>query len=97
MECHQAIGKAIVFIENHLYEPIRASDVAAAVPYSYYHFHRYFSAFMGENIGSYIRSRRLTQAAWELVHTEKKYWILGFPYTLNPRKVSQEHLRVDTV
>lgn len=77
MECHQAIGKAIAFIENHLYEPIRASDIAGAVPYSYYHFHRYFSAVMGESIGSYIRNRRLTQAAWELVHTEKRVLDIG--------------------
>lgn len=77
MERHQAIGKAIVFIENHLNEPIKASDVAGAVPYSYYHFHRYFSAVMGESIGSYIRNRRLTQAAWELVHTEKRVLDIG--------------------
>ena len=77
MECHQAIGKAMVFIENHLNEPIKASDVAGAASYSYYHFHRYFSAVMGESIGSYIRNRRLTQAAWELVHTEKRVLDIG--------------------
>lgn len=80
MECHQAIGKAIIFIENHLNEPIKASDVAGTVPYSYYHFHRYFSAVMGESIGSYIRSRRLTQAAWELVHTEKRVLDIGLSF-----------------
>ena len=77
MEYQQAIGKAIVFIENHLNEPIKASDVASVVPYSYCHFHRYFSAVMGESIGSYIRSRRLTQAAWELVHTESRVLDIG--------------------
>lgn len=77
MEGHQAIGKAIVFIENHLYDPIKAPDVACAVSYSYYHFHRYFSAVMGESVGSYIRNRRLTQAAWDLVHTEKRVLDIG--------------------
>jgi len=77
LEYQQEIGKAIVYIENHLNEPIKASDVANAVPYSYYHFHRYFSAIMGESIGSYIRSRRLTQAAWELVHSEKRVLDIG--------------------
>ena len=72
MQKDQTIGKAIVFIENNLYEPIAASDAARAVSYSYYHFHRYFQAVMGETIGSYIRSRRLTQAAWDLVHTNRK-------------------------
>jgi len=73
----QVIGKAVAFIENNLYQPIVASDVAKAVSYSYYHFHRYFQAVMGETIGSYIRSRRLTQAALDLVHTDKKVIDIG--------------------
>jgi len=77
LDNEQTIGKAIVFIENNLYEPIAACDVARAVSYSYYHFHRYFQAVMGETLGSYIRSRRLTQAAWDLVHTEKKVLDIG--------------------
>lgn len=68
----EVIGRAIVFIENNLYEPLTASMVADAVSYSYYHFHRYFQATIGETIGSYIRSRRLTQAAYELVHSNKR-------------------------
>lgn len=74
---NKAIGKAIVFIENNLFEPIAACDVAKACSYSYYHFHRYFQAVMGETIGSYIRTRRLTQAAWDLVHSEKKIIDIG--------------------
>lgn len=77
MNDRHIIGQAIVFIENHLYETITARDVAEAVSYSYYHFHRYFSAVMGETIGSYIRSRRLTQAAWDLTHSEKKIIDIG--------------------
>lgn len=72
MNEYQIISQAIVFIENRLYEPVTAGDVAKEVSYSYYHFHRYFSAVMGETIGSYIRSRRLTQAAWDLVHSDRK-------------------------
>ena len=77
MNDKQIIGKAIVFIENNLYQPIVARDVAEAVSYSYYHFHRYFHAIMGETIGNYIRSRRLTQAAWDLVHSDKKVLDVG--------------------
>ncbi len=77
MNDKQMIGRAVVFIENNLYEPIVACDVAKSVSYSYYHFHRYFQAVMGETIGSYIRSRRLTQAAWDLIHSEKKVLDIG--------------------
>ena len=68
----QIIGRAIVFIETNLYEPLTVESVANAVSYSYYHFHRYFQAVMGETIGSYIRSRRLTQAAYDLIYSNKK-------------------------
>lgn len=78
MSDDQIIGQAIVFIENHLYNPISTRDVAKAVSYSYYHFHRYFSAVTGETIGNYIRSRRLTQAAWDLTHSKKKIIDIGF-------------------
>lgn len=71
MDKSYIIGKAIVFIENNLYNSIVVSEVSDAVSYSYYHFHRYFQAVMGETVGSYIRSRRLTQAALELITTDK--------------------------
>lgn len=72
LEYNEPIGEAIVYIENNLYEPFTAVMVSDAVSYSYYHFHRYFLFVMGETIGSYIRSRRLTQASYELVHSKKK-------------------------
>ena len=71
MDKLHVIGKSIVFIENNLYDSIVASDISDEVSYSYYHFHRYFQAVMGETLGSYIRSRRLTQAALELITTDK--------------------------
>lgn len=72
MKDKQIIGRAIIFIETNLYEPLTVESVANAVSYSYYHFHRYFQAVMGETIGSYIRSRRLTQAAYDLIYSDRK-------------------------
>ncbi|SFC37503.1 AraC family transcriptional regulator [Clostridium uliginosum] len=72
MDQKKILEKAIIFIENNLYEPITACNVANAVSYSYYHFHRYFHIMMGETIGEYIRFRRLTEAAKSLLYTEKK-------------------------
>lgn len=68
----QIISKAIIYIETNLYESFTVESVANAVSYSYYHFHRYFQAVMGETIGSYIRSRRLTQAAYDLIYSNRK-------------------------
>ncbi|WP_101723551.1 GyrI-like domain-containing protein [Eggerthella timonensis] len=71
MDYREVIGEAIVFIENNLREPLNAVMVSKAVGYSYYHFHRHFLFAMGETVGSYIRGRRLTQAASELVHSDR--------------------------
>ena len=40
--------------------------------YSYYHLNRQFSAVLGESVGSYIKKRRLSHAARELVYTERR-------------------------
>ncbi|WP_349948671.1 AraC family transcriptional regulator [Lacrimispora sp. BS-2] len=84
----EVIGKAIIFIENNLYNSISACDVAKAAGYSYYHFHRYFYVIMGETIRSYIRGRRLTQAAWSLVHTDNKMFKLENQCSLEARIVN---------
>lgn len=77
MDNTKAISQAILHIEKHLYENISAFDVAKAVSYSYYHFHRYFHMVIGETIGSYIRNRRLSQAAWQLVYSHQKIIDIG--------------------
>lgn len=71
MDYREVIGEAIVFIENNLRKPLNAVMVSKAVGYSYYHFHRHFLFVTGETVGSYIRGRRLTQAASELVHSDR--------------------------
>lgn len=57
------IQKALVFIENHLSERISAADIARAAHFSAYHFHRLFSAYMGEPVHKYVLSRRLERGA----------------------------------
>lgn len=81
MPKENAVSKAILFIENNLYEPITASDISSFVSYSYYHFHRYFFSITGETIGSYIRNRRLALAAWQLVYSKNR--VLEISTSLN--------------
>ena len=47
-------------------------DAAREAGYSYYHLKRQFSAVLGESVGSYIKKRRLSHAARELVYTERR-------------------------
>lgn len=62
----QRIQKALVYIENHLTERISALDIAQAAHFSPYHFHRLFSAYMGESVHKYVLSRRMEQGAQRL-------------------------------
>ena len=62
----------MVFIESHLGEDIRVEEVARAAGYSYYHLNRQFTAVLGESVGSYIKKRRLADAAQKLLRTDRK-------------------------
>lgn len=54
----------------HLGEEQTTADLATAVGYSAYHFHRIFAAIAGETVGEMRRRLRLEQAAQRLVATE---------------------------
>lgn len=72
MNYKKALEQAIIYMEEHLGEDIKTEDVARAAGYSYYHLNRQFSAILGESVGSYIRKRRLSEAAKKLVYTDQK-------------------------
>lgn len=59
----ERIERALDFIENNLSEPISIGTVASHCGFSEYHFHRMFSAMLGESVSEYIRRRRLSRAA----------------------------------
>lgn len=58
-EYRRCINDAIDFIHVNFNRSISIEDVAGAAGFSPYHFHRIFSAFVGETIGDYIRRIRL--------------------------------------
>jgi len=72
MNYRNALEQAVVYIENHLSDDIKVEDVAKTAGYSYYHLNRQFTAVLGEGIGSYIKKRRLADAAKKLIYTDQK-------------------------
>ncbi|WP_097005764.1 AraC family transcriptional regulator [Lacrimispora amygdalina] len=72
MNYRKALERAVIYIEANLSEDIRVEDVAKAAGYSYYHLNRQFFALLGESIGSYIKKRRLANAAKRLLYTEER-------------------------
>lgn len=65
------IQKALDYIETHLCEEIDYAEVAKRAYSSSYHFQRVFGILFGITLGDYIRRRRLSLAAKELLCGEK--------------------------
>jgi len=66
----QQLRRALEYIEEHLTEPFTMEQVADAANFSLYHFHRLFSNTVHEPLAEYIRKRRLSHAAKELLFTK---------------------------
>ncbi|MFJ7667404.1 effector binding domain-containing protein [Lysinibacillus sp. NPDC097195] len=76
----ESIQKAINYIEEHLHEPITMEHIAQEVNVSVFHFQRTFSILTDMSIADYIRRRRLTLAAQELINTNVKIIDLAYKY-----------------
>ncbi len=57
------INRAVDYIEAHLADDLRLDDIASAAHFSPFHFHRIFSALMGETVSQFVQRVRLERAA----------------------------------
>ncbi|MBP1994059.1 helix-turn-helix transcriptional regulator [Paenibacillus eucommiae] len=74
------VKRAIDYIENNIKQKVGLQDIAKHVIISKFHFHRMFSVAVGTSIADYIRKRRLTRAALELVQTNKRILDIAIDY-----------------
>ena len=74
------VRDAVNYIESNLDRDIKAMDVAQEAAFSRYHFHRIFIALVGRSVTDYIRRRRLTEAAYELVGSDRKIIDIALDY-----------------
>lgn len=59
----QRVIRVLIYVEQHLDEPLTLEDLARESAFSPYHFHRIFRAFVGEPLYAYIKRLRLEKAA----------------------------------
>ncbi len=76
----EKIKRAIRFIEDNLKEDIHLDSIACEACSSKFHFHRIFQIATGETVFDYIRKRRLTEAADEILNTNLKIWEIANNY-----------------
>ncbi|UOQ84393.1 AraC family transcriptional regulator [Gracilibacillus salinarum] len=72
--------ESIDYIECHLNEDLLMKDIAAVACMSKFHFQRMFLMLTGYTVSEYIRNRRLTKAAHELVHSKAKVMDVALNY-----------------
>uniref|UniRef100_UPI00046A94D8 helix-turn-helix domain-containing protein n=1 Tax=Pseudomonas sp. PH1b TaxID=1397282 RepID=UPI00046A94D8 len=60
------MSRVLEHIDQHLDQPLELADLARVAHFSPYHFHRLFSAWVGEPLGAYLRRRRLACGAYLL-------------------------------
>nr|WP_087991799.1 AraC family transcriptional regulator [Bacillus subtilis] len=70
MYYEKAVQKTIDWIESHLHEQISSEDIVNVSGFSKFHFHRIFQKEVGMSVASYIRLRRLANAAAALLYTD---------------------------
>ena len=65
-EYESRMHRVLAYIDQHLEQPISLNTLAEVAHFSPFHFHRLFSAWMGETFGDYLRRRRVEVAAMRL-------------------------------
>jgi AraC family transcriptional regulator len=63
--------RVVVYIQNHLDEPLSLDELAKVACFSPYHFHRIFRGMVGESVKEHIRRLRLELAAFRLANTSR--------------------------
>lgn len=80
MNYFERMQSSIEFIEGNLTNEINLTEVAEVANCSLFHFHRLFQLYVGNSVKRYVRMRRLTAAARELVETRRRIIDIAFSY-----------------
>lgn len=80
MDWANSIQRAIDYMEEHMTEKIDYAEVAKQASSSVFHFQRVFSVLCGMTLGDYVRMRRLSLAANDLVAQNDKVIDIAFRY-----------------
>ena len=87
MSYYVNLQKAIDYVEQNLNDNIELAQAAKIAGYSIPHFYRLFDAIIGCSIIEYARKRRLSNALYELVTTNKSITEIAFQYGFKSHEV----------
>ncbi len=75
-----AVERSLEYIEACLRSPVTLEQISRRAGFSLWHFQRIFAAYTGEQLGCYLRRRRLTAAASELRTSARTILDLALDY-----------------
>lgn len=95
---NEIVDVIVDWIDEHLDEGLSIEDVAARAGYSRWHLQRAFKEKKGITLASFIRNRRLEQAAQSLVTSSKSIMAismdLGFSSQQCFQRVFKKHFNI---
>lgn len=80
MEWIEGLNKSIDYIESNLEGEIEIGKAAQLAMCSAFHYHRMFAYITGISLTEYIRRRRMTLAAFEMINGDSKVMDLALKY-----------------
>ncbi|MFZ7102530.1 MAG: helix-turn-helix transcriptional regulator [Peptococcaceae bacterium] len=80
MDYEGKIQNSLNYIEDNLCEKMKLIEIAKQSYFSEYYFHKLFRNIVGTTVMDYIRKRRLTEAAKDLVKTNEQITEIAFKY-----------------
>ncbi len=80
MEWITGIQRAIDYLEAHLKDKLDYEAAAKEAYSSFFHFQRVFGIMCGITVGDYVRMRRLSLAAYDLINTDDKVIDIALNY-----------------
>jgi len=81
------INKVIDYVEAHLDEELSLEVLSEVANFSPYHFHRIYSAFMGETLMGFVKRKRIEKAA-SIINKEPETPISNIAYACGYNSVS---------
>ncbi|BDU49942.1 AraC family transcriptional regulator [Haliovirga abyssi] len=87
MNYFDEISKVIDYIEDNLRNDITIDDLCNYIYISKYHFQRLFKSIVGESVISYIKKRRVYEAALELKTSNKNILEIAIEFNFNSNEV----------
>src|SRR5699024_11073610 len=76
----ESLQAAIDYMEDHLLDDLSIESIAQETNFSVFHFQRTFAILTDMSVGEYLRRRRLTLAAHELMRLNTKIIDLSYKY-----------------